>query len=166
MQDPKLKKICDSQVANSNSEFKIIDGVLIRNRICVPDISDLKQQIMEEGHKSNWTIHPGMTMYQDLKNMYWQMGIKRAIKEYFNRCFQCQRIKAVRQKPTRLLQPLPVSKWEDIRMDYIVGFPHTAKGNNSIWIIVDRLTKLAHFIPIKNTYSMNQMVAAYVKRDY
>ena len=77
-------------------------------------------------------------------------------------------IKAVRQKPTELLIPLLVSKqkWEDITMDYVIGFLRTMKENNSIWVIVDRLTKSAHFIPIKNTYSMDQMDVTYVKENF
>ena len=167
MEDPKLKKIYDNLATEPNSEFKMIDGVFkFQNRICVPDISDLKQHIMDEGHKTKWAIHPGMMkMYQDLKKMYWWMGMKRDVKEYVNKCLQCQQIKAVRQKPAGLLQPLPVSKWkwEDITMDFVIGFPRTVKGNNSIWVIVDRLTKTAHFIPIRNTHTMDHMAAIYIK---
>ena len=68
-------------------------------------------------------------------------------------------------KPIRLLQPLPVSKWklEDMTMDYVVSFSRMEKGNNSIWVIIDCLTKWAHFIPIKNTHTMDQMAATYIK---
>ena len=104
-------------------------------------------------------------MYLDLKKMYWWMGMKRDIKEYVNKYLQCQWIKVVCQKPEGLLQPLPVSKWkwEDITMDYIIRFPRTMKENNSIWVIIDRLTKSAHFIPIRNTHTMDQMTTTYIK---
>ncbi|GFS30298.1 hypothetical protein Acr_00g0011230 [Actinidia rufa] len=96
MEDPKLRKIHDNLAAEPNSEFKVIDGVFkFRNRICVPNISDLKRQIMDEGHKTKWAIHPGMMkMYQDLKEMYWWIGMKRDVREYVNKCLQCQQIKA------------------------------------------------------------------------
>ena len=83
------------------------------------------------------------------------MGMKRDIKEYVNRCSQCQWIKVVCQKLAGLFQPLPVSKWnwENVMMDYIVGFPRTVKENNSIWVIVNRLTKTTHFISIRNTHT-------------
>ena len=115
---------------------------------------------MDEGHKSRFAVHPGRSkMYQDLKKSYWWMGMKCDIASYIDRCLECQQIKAVRQKPSGLLQPLPISKmkWEDIMMDYVIGFPRSSKGNNAIWVIVDRLTKSAHFIPIKNTYAMDKM---------
>ena len=50
-----------------------------------------------------------------------------------------------------MLKPLDVPewKWESISMDFIVGLPHSQKGNDSIWVIVDRLTKIAHFVPVK-----------------
>ena len=121
---------------------------------------------MDQGHKSRLAIHPGQTkMYQDMKRSYWWMGMKNYIANYVSRCLECQQVKAVRQRPAGLLQPLPISKWkwEDITMDYVVGFPRSGRGNNAIWVIVDRLTKTAHFIAIKNTYSMNRMVATYVR---
>ena len=93
--DPKLKTIHNNLAMEPKLKFKMIDGVFkFRNRTCVLDIFDPKQHIMDEGHKTKWTIHPGMMkMYQDLKEMYWWMGMKQDIREYVNRCLQCQRIK-------------------------------------------------------------------------
>jgi hypothetical protein len=70
-------------------------------------------------------------------------------------CDVCQRVKEEHQRPVGLLQPLKVSewKWEEIGMDFIVGFPRTRDGYDSIWVIVDHLTKVAHFIPVKTTYT-------------
>ncbi|WVZ84490.1 hypothetical protein U9M48_031519 [Paspalum notatum var. saurae] len=70
-------------------------------------------------------------------------------------CDTCQRVKAEHQRPAGLLQPLKILewKWEEISMDFIVGLPRTQKGYNSIWVVVDRLTKVAHFIPVNTTYS-------------
>ena len=108
--DPKLKKIQES--IEEGSEFSFQDGVLkFRNRLCVPNNRELRRKIMDQGHKSRLSIHPGQTkMYQDLKRSYWWMGMKRDIADYVSRCLECQQVKAVRQRPAGLLQPLPISK--------------------------------------------------------
>ncbi|WVZ84458.1 hypothetical protein U9M48_031488 [Paspalum notatum var. saurae] len=94
-------------------------------------------------------------MYHDLKERFWWYGMKRAVAEYVAVCDTCQRVKAEHQRPVGLLQPLkiPEWKWEEISMDFIVGLPRTQKGYNSIWVVVDRLTKVAHFIPVNTIYS-------------
>jgi hypothetical protein len=81
--------------------------------------------------------------------------MKRDIVEYVSLCDTCQRVKAEHQRPVGLLQALkiPEWKWEEIGMDFTVTLPRTQAGYDSIWVIVDRLTKVAHFIPIKTTYS-------------
>jgi hypothetical protein len=112
--------------------------------------------ILREAHDSAYSIHLGSTkMYKDLKTRYWWYGMKRDIAEYVSLCDTCQRVKAKHQRLVELLQPLKISewKWEEIGMDFIVGLPRTQVGYDSIWVIVDRLTKVAHFIPVKMTYS-------------
>jgi hypothetical protein len=78
----------------------------------------------------------------------------------------CQRVKAEHQRPAGLLQPLkiPEWKWEEIGMDFIVGLPRTQAGYDSIWVIVDRLTKVADFISVKITYSGAKLVELYMSR--
>jgi hypothetical protein len=86
------------------------------------------------------------------------------IAEYVTRCDTCQRVKAEHQRPAGLLQPLeiPTWKWDDISMDFIVGLPRTHKGNDSVWVIVDRLTKVAHFLPVKANYRVSRLAELYV----
>jgi len=81
-------------------------------------------------------------------------------------CDICQRVKAEHQRPAGLLQPLqiPVWKWEEISMDFIVGLPRTQAGYDSIWVIVDCLTKVAHFIPVKTTHSSARLAELYMSR--
>jgi hypothetical protein len=81
--------------------------------------------------------------------------MKRDVAEYVALCDTCQRVKAEHQRPAGLLQPLkiPECKCEEIGMDLIVELPRTQSGYDSIWVIVDRLTKVAHFNLIKTTYS-------------
>jgi hypothetical protein len=84
--------------------------------------------------------------------------------EYVALCNTCQRVKAEHQRATRLLQPLKILewKWEEIGMDFIVGLPRTQAGYDSIWVIVDRFTKVAHFIPVKMTYSGAKLAELYM----
>jgi hypothetical protein len=94
-------------------------------------------------------------MYHDLNATYWWYGMKRDVAKYVVLCDTCQRVKAEHQRPADLLQPLQVPewKWKEIDMDFIVGLLRTQSGYDSIWVIMDRLTKVAHFIPVKTTYS-------------
>jgi hypothetical protein len=105
-------------------------------------------------------------LYQALKVSYRWYGMKREVVEYIALCDTCQRVKVEHLCPARLLQPLKVPGWkcEEIGMDFIVGVPRTQRGYDSIWVIVDRLTKVAHFIPIKTTYIGPQLVELYICR--
>lgn len=144
-----------------------LDGVVrLNDRICVPDDQELKRMILNEGHKSRLSIHPGTTkMYKDLKGMFWWSGMKRDIVNYVTSCLICQKVKIEHQKPSGMLQPLeiPVWKWDSISMDFVTGLPRTPQNFDSIWVIVDRLTKTAHFIPINIRYSLVKLANLYIK---
>ena len=105
-------------------------------------------------------------MYQDLKEKYWWVSMKREIAEFVARCDVCQRVKAEHQRLAGLLQPLPIPewKWEEVGMDFITGLPRTQSGCDSIWVIVDRLTKVAHFLPVKTTYSGDRLAELYMAK--
>nr|CAH66015.1 OSIGBa0093M15.5 [Oryza sativa] len=136
-------------------------------RICVLEDKELKDTIMKEVHETLYSIHPGSTkMYQDLKQQFWWASMRREIAEYVALCDVCQRVKAEHQKPAGLLQPLkiPEWKWEEIGMDFITGLPRTSAGHDSIWVVVDRLTKVAHFIPVKTTYTGHKLAELYMAR--
>jgi hypothetical protein len=92
--------------------------------------------------------------------------MKRAIAEYVALCDNCQRVKAERQRPAGLLQPLKIAKWkwEEISMDIIVGLPKTQSGYDSIWVIVDRLSKVVHFILVKTFYRGSKLAELYIAR--
>ena len=91
-------------------------------------------------------------MYRTIKENYWWSGMKRDVAEFVSRCLVCQQVKAEHQKPSKTLQPLPILewKWEHITMDFVVGLPRAQGGYDVIWVIVDRLTKSAHFLAIRN----------------
>ena len=90
--------------------------------------------------------------------------MKRDVTEYVSKCLTCQQIKAEHQVPTCLLNPLPIPqwKWDNITMDFVSGFPLTQQKHDSVWVIVDRLTKSAHFIPVRIDYSMDGLGELYV----
>ena len=126
---------------------------------------EIKHELLDEAHKSKLTIHPGSTkMYQDLKRTYrWRM-MKRDIATYVSKCLTCQRVKIEHQRPAGLLQPLPIPewKWENITMDFLMGLPRTQRKHDAVWIIVDRLTKSAHFLPMKSTDSLETLAKLYI----
>jgi hypothetical protein len=105
-------------------------------------------------------------MYHDLKQHYWWTKMKIEIAHYVARCDTCRRVKDIHMKAAGPLQslPIPTWKWEDISMDFIVGLPRTAKGFDSIWVIIDRLTNIAHFLPVKVKYPVIAYAELYIAR--
>ncbi|GKB67761.1 putative reverse transcriptase domain-containing protein [Tanacetum coccineum] len=145
-----------------NKAFEIRpDGTrCIKNRSWLPLFGNLRDLIMHESHKSKYSIYPGSDkMYQDLKKLYWWPNIKAIIAEYVGKCLTCSRVKAECHKPSGLLvQPkIPMWKWERITMDFVIKLPKTSNGHDTIWVIVDRLTKSTHFIPTRETDSIETL---------
>jgi hypothetical protein len=100
--------------------------VWFKDRLCVPDITSIRELILKEAHEIAYSIHPGSEeMYQDLKKRFWWYGMKREITEYVARCDSCQRIKSEHHRPIGLLQPLqiPQWKWDEIGMDFMSVCP-------------------------------------------
>jgi hypothetical protein len=126
---------------------------------------EIRKTILDETHVSKFSIHPGSTkMYQDLKQNFWWSNMKVDIAKYVTECDTCHRMKASHLKSVGVLQPLsiPMWKWDDISMDFIVGLPLAPRKKNCIWVIVDRLTKTAHFIAVHTTYSVQQYAEIYM----
>jgi hypothetical protein len=131
----------------------------------VPVDPKIKKIILDEAHMSKFSIHPDSTkMYQDLKQNFRWSNIKVDIAKYVADCDTCHRMKASHLKSTGVLQPLsiPMWKWDDISMDFIVGLLRTARKKDSIWVILDRLTNTAHFIDVHTTYSVQQYAELYM----
>ena len=103
-------------------------------------------------------------MYHSIRDLYWWDGLKKDVVDYVAKCLTCQQVKAEHQKPSEKLQPLPIPewKWERITMDFVVGLPRSKDGYDSIWVIVDRLTKSAHFLPVKATYSVAKLYVKHI----
>ncbi|GJR25620.1 putative reverse transcriptase domain-containing protein [Tanacetum coccineum] len=143
------------------------DGTLcLNNRSWIPCLGDLRALIMHESHKSKYSIHPGSDkMYQDLKKLYWWPNMKAEIATYVSKCLTCAKVKIEYQKPSGLLvQPeIPQWKWENITMDFVTKLPRTAAGQDTIWVIVDRLTKSAHFLPMREDDTLEKLTRQYLK---
>jgi hypothetical protein len=169
LEDAKIQEIKEQIKEDKALGFSIDDqGTLwYKKRICVPEIKEIRESILREAHDSAYPIHLGSTkIYHDLKSRYWWYGMKRVIAEYVALCDNRRRVKAERQRPAGLLQRLkiPEWKWEEISMDFIVGLPITQSGYDSIWVIIDHLSKVAHFIPIKTTYKGSKLAELYIAR--
>ncbi|GKD29373.1 putative reverse transcriptase domain-containing protein [Tanacetum coccineum] len=104
-------------------------------------------------------------MYQDLKKLYWWSYMKAEIATYVSKCLTCAKVNAKCQKPAGLLvQPvIPVWKWENITMDFVTKLPKTSTAQDTIWVIVDHLTKSAHFLPMRENNSMENITRQYLK---
>jgi hypothetical protein len=167
--DKGMKHIHEKIEADKANCFREDDQGIIwfNDRIVVPKDAKIHQQTLDEAHLSRYSIHPGSTkMYQDLKQHYWWTKMKIKIARYVARCDTCRHVKAVHMKTAGPLQslPIPTWKWEDISMDFIVGLPKTAKGFDSIWVIIDWLTKIAHFLPVKTKYTVVAYAELYIAR--
>ena len=134
------------------SEFSLEDDGLLRYRhkIYIPNNPELRRQILGEFHSTPYSAHPGVTkMLADIKPIYFWKGMKREIIEFVAGCLECQRVKAEHRYLAGLLHPneVPEWKWQVISMDFVQGLPMTRNQHNTILVVVDRLTKVAHFIP-------------------
>jgi hypothetical protein len=160
-------KIMEEVRGGNKLEFNISNDSALRfgDKLCVPKDSTIKRKILEEAHHSPYTVHPSSTkMHRDLREVYWWNNMKREIAHFVEQCLTCQQVKVEHQKPSRLLQPLPIPKWkwENISMDFVCGLPRTSTNHDAIWVVVDRLTKSTHFISIRMNYSLDKLVEIYV----
>nr|GFA76353.1 putative reverse transcriptase domain-containing protein [Tanacetum cinerariifolium] len=111
----------------------------LNNRSWIPCISDLRSLIMHESHKLKYSIYPGSDkMYQDLKRLYWWPNMKPEIATYVSKCLTCAKVKIEYQKPSEA-------------------------GQDTIWVIVDRLTKSAHFLPMREDDTLEKLTRQYLK---
>ncbi|GJR34562.1 putative reverse transcriptase domain-containing protein [Tanacetum coccineum] len=120
---------------------------------------------MDETHKTRYYVQPGAdNMYHDLRDMYWWPGMKKDIAIYVSKCLTCFKVKAEHERPSGLLQQpeIPKWKWDKITIDFISKLPRTKCGHDTIWVIVDKLTKSAHFLAIREDYSTEILARLYI----
>nr|GEV37281.1 putative reverse transcriptase domain, ribonuclease H-like domain, aspartic peptidase domain protein [Tanacetum cinerariifolium] len=144
-----------------------VDGTLCLNsRSWLPYYGDLRIVIMHESYKSKYSIHPGSEkMYQDIKKLYWWLNMKANIATYVSKCLTCAKVKAEHQRPSGLLvQPkIPECKWDNITMDFVTKLPKSSQCYDTIWVIVDRLTKSAIFMPMREKDPLDKLARMYLK---
>ncbi|GJU59909.1 putative reverse transcriptase domain-containing protein [Tanacetum coccineum] len=138
------------------TEHKNDEALYYLDRVWVPSKGDV-----DEAHKLKYYVHLGADkMYYDLRDRYWWLRIKKDIAVYVSRCLTCLKVKAEHQRPSGLLQQpeIPEWKWEGMAMDFVTKLPRTSSGHDTIWVIMDRLTKSAHFIPMREDYKIDRLV--------
>jgi hypothetical protein len=139
---------------------------MYRGIIYVPNSNELKNLIFREMHNVPYVGHPGYRKtIATIKSQYYWPGMKKEVAYFIARCLECQKVKTEHTHPDILLHPLPISewKWEVVTMDFITKLPRTNKQHDSIIVVVDKLTKFAHFIPVKLTHKATNIVDVYMK---
>ena len=138
----------------------------IWGRVLVPQLTDLREEILWKFHCSRFAVHPcGTKIYRDLRHQYYWSRMKRDVGDFVRRCLRCQQVKVEHQKPVGLLQPLEVVewKWEHVTMDFVTHFPWTSWRHDAVWVIVDRLTNWAHFLAMQMTFTLEEFCQLYIR---
>jgi hypothetical protein len=161
-----IKEMLEQKVDKYKCFRQDSKGILwFGDRLVVPKNPELRKKILDEAHLSKFSMHPGSNkMYHDLRSLYWWTRMKREISKFISECDTCQRVKASHLKVAGTLQPLPIPSWkrEGLSMDFIVGLPNTSRHHDSIWVIVDRLTKTAHFLLVHTTHRAEKYAEIYI----
>jgi hypothetical protein len=163
-----VEKLQQGILQQKIEEYKVDNDEILmyRGKIYVPNSQELKNLILREMHNVPYVGHPG---YQKtiaaIKSQYYWQGMKKEVVDFIARCLECQKVKVEHRHPTGFLQPLPIPewKWEVVTMDFITKLPRTNKQHDSIMVVVDKLTKAAHFIPINLTHKTTNIVDVYMK---
>jgi hypothetical protein len=162
-----VTKLQQGKMQQKVKDFKLgNDEVLLyRNRIYVSNSHELRGTILKEMHNVSYDGHLGyQKTVAGVKSQYYWSGMKREIVEYISKCMECQKVKVEHRHHAWLLHPLPIPKWkwEVVTMDFITRLPRTIKQHDSIMVVVDKLTKVAHFIPMKVTHKATNVVDIYM----
>ncbi|GJT22032.1 putative reverse transcriptase domain-containing protein [Tanacetum coccineum] len=158
----KEENLKEENLCGINKEFDTCAdrALYIEKQSLVPQFRGLKDLIMNKSYKSKYSIHLGSEkIYHDLKKLYWWPNMKGEITTYVSKYLTYAKVKGEYQKPSGLLVEPEISqwKWEKITMDFVTKLPKTSSGQDTIWVIVDRLTKSEHFLPMKEINSMEKL---------
>ncbi|GJR48641.1 putative reverse transcriptase domain-containing protein [Tanacetum coccineum] len=144
-----------------------VNGTLcLNNRSWLPCYGDLRALIMHDSYKSKYFVHPGSDkMYQDLKKLYWWPNMKADIATYVSKCLTCLKVKAEHQNPSGLLvkPKIPQWKWNNITMDFVTKLLRTSSDYDTIWVIIDRHTKSAYFLSLRENDPIDKFARLYMK---
>ena len=166
--DTKLKGIVQDLIRDSDLHpgFSLKKGALYyKNRLVVPKNSPQVEMILKEFHDSSWGGHSGnFRTYKRISELFYWEGMRNAIQHYVKGCEICQRNKYETLNPAGLLQPLPIPTaiWSDLSMDFVGGLPRS-QGYDTIMVVVDRLSKYAHFIPLTHPYTAKEVAEIFLK---
>lgn len=168
MQDPVLKGIIKAIQSDPTSKpgFVLKGGVLFyKNRLVIPAKSPIIDDLLRDFHSSPSGGHSGyLRTYRRMAGtLYWQ-GMMKRVQEFVKACDTCQRQKYAATTPSGLLQPLPIPVlvWSEISMDFITNLPKS-NGYEAILVVVDRLSKYSHFIPLKHPFTARSIASIFVK---
>lgn len=148
--------------------YSTIVGDEEEERICIPK-GEIRRKLLFDYHNSRIAGHMGfIRTYDALHRYFYWPKMAKEIKNYVIRCVECQKSKSTNQQPQGYLQPLPVPKrkWQKISMDFIVHLPVTRNGNDSIWVVVDYLSKRAHFIPTKTKINAQEVAQLFIENVF
>ena len=164
--DPKCKQWIDG-TNDLEVDMKLQDDLIwCKGKIYVPDNPSLKSQILYENHDSITAGHCGIAKTCELiSRLFVWPHMQEEIKKYINSCLSCQSNKPSNQVPIGLLQPLPIpeSKWSQVSMDLITQFQRSRSGYDAIFVVVDKLRKMVHFIPTNTTVNAPQLAHLFFK---
>jgi hypothetical protein len=157
-----IKKDLQERPRNPNcddlDQFEQQDGLLLRNNLIYVPKGPIRLKILRECHDNTLAGHFGMARTHELMSRnYWWPKMNKLLREYVKSCDTCARSKAPRHRPFGLLQPLliPSRPWGSIAMDFITDLP-IVRAKNSILVMVDRLTKMAHFTPCSKSITVEE----------
>jgi hypothetical protein len=143
----------------------IHDGLLFKgNQLCIPKCS-MRENLLKEKHSGGLARHFGHDkMFSKLNSSYYWLGMRKNVNKFVDRCIICQHMKGKR-KNIGLYQPLPIPErlWDAVSMDFILGLPRTQRGCDSIFVVVDRFSKMAHFIPCQKTSDATHIANLFFK---
>jgi hypothetical protein len=143
------------------------DGILMyKGKLYVLNSSEMKNTFMKEIHNVPYVGHLGyQKTLATVRSQYFWPRMKKEVANYIVICIECQKVKTKHRHPTCLLQPFPIPewKWEVVTIDFITKLPRTMKQHDSIMVVVDKLTKTTHFIPVKTTHKPTNIVDIYMK---
>ena len=151
--------------ASHTANLDIHQGLYYKGDALVPNIPELKRSILHELHDANYARHVGShRTIHSVQRMYWWPGMHTAIREYMRGCKVCQQDKHIQKQPAGKLIPLPVpeASWDCVTADCITNLPKTKQGFTAILVVVDRLTKVTHFMPCKNESTAHDIARLFV----
>lgn len=164
--DPYFARIWAEVQNGLHKDFMLQDGFLFKgNQLCIPDCS-LRLKILEELH-SEGHVGRDRTLQPLVTTRYFWPSLRRDVERFVERCRACQQAKG-KASNAGLYMPLPTptQPWTDISMDFVLGLPRTQRGNDSIFVIVDRFSKMAHFVPCKRTTDAVQVAQLFFREIY